>query len=72
MDYVWGKYSLQELLLWPSKRFEEYVDLLYALRLHTPPEHADHEELTAAVKMMKQYKEYIDQVCHHRCLYSFL
>nr|XP_048700342.1 epithelial cell-transforming sequence 2 oncogene-like isoform X1 [Caretta caretta]XP_048700343.1 epithelial cell-transforming sequence 2 oncogene-like isoform X1 [Caretta caretta] len=54
--------SLQELLLFPSKRFEEYLNLLYALRLHTPSEHADREDLTAAVKMMKQYKEYIDQL----------
>uniref|UniRef100_A0A674HU93 Epithelial cell transforming 2 like n=1 Tax=Terrapene triunguis TaxID=2587831 RepID=A0A674HU93_9SAUR len=64
--------SLQELLLCPSKRFEEYLNLLYALRLHTPSEHADHEDLTAAIKMMKQYKEYIDQVCHHSCLCSLL
>ncbi|KAM7172524.1 epithelial cell-transforming sequence 2 oncogene-like isoform 2-T2 [Macrochelys suwanniensis] len=54
--------SLQELLLCPSKRFEEYLGLLYALRLHTPSEHADHEDLTAAIKMIKQYKEYIDQL----------
>uniref|UniRef100_A0A452IS83 Uncharacterized protein n=1 Tax=Gopherus agassizii TaxID=38772 RepID=A0A452IS83_9SAUR len=53
--------SLQELLLCPSKRFEEYLNLLYALRLHTPSEHTDREDLTAAIKMMKQYKEYIDQ-----------
>uniref|UniRef100_A0A452ISM5 Uncharacterized protein n=1 Tax=Gopherus agassizii TaxID=38772 RepID=A0A452ISM5_9SAUR len=54
--------SLQELLLCPSKRFEEYLNLLYALRLHTPSEHTDREDLTAAIKMMKQYKEYIDQL----------
>uniref|UniRef100_A0A8C0GZC9 Epithelial cell transforming 2 like n=1 Tax=Chelonoidis abingdonii TaxID=106734 RepID=A0A8C0GZC9_CHEAB len=53
--------SLQELLLCPSKRFEEYLSLLYALRLHTPSEHIDREDLTASIKMMKQYKEYIDQ-----------
>uniref|UniRef100_A0A452ISG5 Uncharacterized protein n=1 Tax=Gopherus agassizii TaxID=38772 RepID=A0A452ISG5_9SAUR len=64
--------SLQELLLCPSKRFEEYLNLLYALRLHTPSEHTDREDLTAAIKMMKQYKEYIDQVCHHSCLCSLL
>uniref|UniRef100_A0A8D0H2R7 Epithelial cell transforming 2 like n=1 Tax=Sphenodon punctatus TaxID=8508 RepID=A0A8D0H2R7_SPHPU len=58
--------SLQELLLCPSRRFEEYVHLLHALRLHTPPEHMDREDLTAAVKQMKQYKDYIDQVCRHR------
>uniref|UniRef100_A0A8C3S8N2 Epithelial cell transforming 2 like n=1 Tax=Chelydra serpentina TaxID=8475 RepID=A0A8C3S8N2_CHESE len=64
--------SLQELLLCPSKRFEEYLSLLYALRLHTPSEHADREDLTAAIKMIKQYKEYIDQVCHHSSLCSLL
>ncbi|XP_074846574.1 epithelial cell-transforming sequence 2 oncogene-like [Carettochelys insculpta] len=53
---------LQELLLCPSKRIEEYLNLLYALRLHTPPEHADRDDLTCAVKMMKQYKEYVNQL----------
>uniref|UniRef100_K7FX11 Epithelial cell transforming 2 like n=1 Tax=Pelodiscus sinensis TaxID=13735 RepID=K7FX11_PELSI len=53
---------LQELLLCPYKRFEEYLNLLYALRLYTPPEHADREDLTSAIKMMKQYKEYINQL----------
>nr|XP_033792620.1 epithelial cell-transforming sequence 2 oncogene-like isoform X2 [Geotrypetes seraphini] len=54
--------TLQELLLFPSTRFEEYVYLLYALRLHTPPEHADREDLTAAVKQMKQYRDYTNQL----------
>ncbi|XP_019382492.1 PREDICTED: epithelial cell-transforming sequence 2 oncogene-like [Gavialis gangeticus] len=54
--------SLQELLLCPSRRFEEYINLLYALRLHTPPDHADRENLTAAIKKMKQYKDYVDQL----------
>uniref|UniRef100_A0A7M4DYU1 Epithelial cell transforming 2 like n=1 Tax=Crocodylus porosus TaxID=8502 RepID=A0A7M4DYU1_CROPO len=60
--------SLQELLLCPCRRFEEYINLLYALRLHTPPDHADWENLTAAIKKMKQYKDYVDQVCHLRSL----
>ncbi|XP_030051381.1 epithelial cell-transforming sequence 2 oncogene-like [Microcaecilia unicolor] len=54
--------TLQELFLCPSARFDEYVYLLYALRLHTPPEHADREDLTAAVKQMKQYRDYINQL----------
>ncbi|XP_029452324.1 epithelial cell-transforming sequence 2 oncogene-like [Rhinatrema bivittatum] len=54
--------TLQELLLCPSARFEEYVYLLYALRLHTPSEHADREDLSAAVKQMKQYRDYIKQL----------
>ncbi|XP_057595788.1 epithelial cell-transforming sequence 2 oncogene-like [Hippopotamus amphibius kiboko] len=54
--------SLPELLLYPSRRFEEYVHLLYALRLHTPAEHADRGDLTTAVDQIKKYKGYIDQM----------
>ncbi|XP_048345579.1 epithelial cell-transforming sequence 2 oncogene-like isoform X2 [Sphaerodactylus townsendi] len=57
-----GMRSLQELLLCPSKRFEEYIVLLHALRLHTPTEHTDHEDVTSAIKQMRQYKDYIDQL----------
>lgn len=54
--------SLPELLLYPSRRFEEYIHLLYALRLHTPAEHIDRGNLTIAIDQMKNYKGYIDQV----------
>ncbi|XP_026561188.1 epithelial cell-transforming sequence 2 oncogene-like [Pseudonaja textilis] len=54
--------SLQELLLCPSKRVKEYIALLCALRLHTPQEHADHEDLATAIKQMKQLNDYIDQL----------
>ncbi|XP_053568104.1 epithelial cell-transforming sequence 2 oncogene-like [Bombina bombina] len=54
--------SLQELLLLPSTRFEDYVNLLYALRLHTSPEHPDRQDITTAVGQMKQYKDYIAQL----------
>nr|XP_019588337.1 PREDICTED: epithelial cell-transforming sequence 2 oncogene-like isoform X1 [Rhinolophus sinicus]XP_019588338.1 PREDICTED: epithelial cell-transforming sequence 2 oncogene-like isoform X1 [Rhinolophus sinicus]XP_019588339.1 PREDICTED: epithelial cell-transforming sequence 2 oncogene-like isoform X1 [Rhinolophus sinicus]XP_019588340.1 PREDICTED: epithelial cell-transforming sequence 2 oncogene-like isoform X1 [Rhinolophus sinicus] len=54
--------SLQELLLYPSRRFDEYIHLLYALRLHTPAEHVDREDLTTAVDQIKKYKGYIDQM----------
>ncbi|KAM5285329.1 epithelial cell-transforming sequence 2 oncogene-like isoform 1-T6 [Hipposideros larvatus] len=54
--------SLQELLLYPSQRFEEYVNLLYALRLHTPAEHVDRADLTTAIDQIKIYKGYIDQM----------
>ncbi|XP_068135599.1 epithelial cell-transforming sequence 2 oncogene-like [Hyperolius riggenbachi] len=54
--------SLQELLLFPSMRFEEYVNLLYAVRLHTPPEHPDRKDLNSAIAEMKQYKDYILKV----------
>ncbi|KAF5920081.1 hypothetical protein HPG69_014449 [Diceros bicornis minor] len=54
--------SLPELLLYPSRRFEEYLNLLYALRLHTPAEHVDRGDLTTAIDQIKQYKGYIDQM----------
>ncbi|XP_063150664.1 epithelial cell-transforming sequence 2 oncogene-like [Candoia aspera] len=54
--------SLQELLLCPSKRVEEYITLLYALRLYTPQEHTDREDLTTAIMQMRQHKDYIDQL----------
>ncbi|KAJ7341984.1 hypothetical protein JRQ81_008184 [Phrynocephalus forsythii] len=54
--------SLQELLLCPSKRIEEYINLLYALKLHTPAEHTDREDVTAAIKQMRQYRDYINQL----------
>uniref|UniRef100_H2ZUX7 DH domain-containing protein n=1 Tax=Latimeria chalumnae TaxID=7897 RepID=H2ZUX7_LATCH len=54
--------SLQELLLWPSRRFEEYVTLLYAVRLHSLPEHIDRDDLTTAIKQLKQYRDYIRQL----------
>nr|XP_060473217.1 epithelial cell-transforming sequence 2 oncogene-like [Panthera onca] len=54
--------SLPELLLYPSRRFEEYINLLHALRLHTPAEHVDRGDLTAAIDQVKNYKRYIDQM----------
>lgn len=48
--------------MYPSRRFEEYIHLLYALRLHTPAEHIDRGNLTIAIDQMKNYKGYIDQV----------
>ncbi|XP_060609445.2 epithelial cell-transforming sequence 2 oncogene-like [Anolis sagrei] len=54
--------SLQELLLCPSKRIEEYITLLHALRVHTPAGHTDREDLTAAISQMKRYKDYVDQL----------
>nr|XP_025150794.1 epithelial cell-transforming sequence 2 oncogene-like isoform X4 [Bubalus bubalis] len=54
--------SLPELLLYPSRRFEEYIHLLYALRLHTPAEHIDRGNLTIAIDQIKNYKGYIDQM----------
>ncbi|XP_030665618.1 epithelial cell-transforming sequence 2 oncogene-like isoform X1 [Nomascus leucogenys] len=54
--------SLPELLLYPSRRFEEYLNLLYAVRLHTPAEHVDCGDLTTAIDQIEKYKGYIDQM----------
>ncbi|XP_036901535.1 epithelial cell-transforming sequence 2 oncogene-like isoform X2 [Sturnira hondurensis] len=54
--------SLPELFLYPSRRFEEYIHLLCALRLHTPAEHVDRGDLTAAMDQIKTYQGYIDQM----------
>ncbi|XP_038196220.1 epithelial cell-transforming sequence 2 oncogene-like isoform X2 [Arvicola amphibius] len=54
--------SLPELLLYPSRRFEEYIHLLYALRLHTSAGHVDRGDLTTAIDQIKKYKGYIDQI----------
>uniref|UniRef100_A0A8D1UXU1 DH domain-containing protein n=1 Tax=Sus scrofa TaxID=9823 RepID=A0A8D1UXU1_PIG len=54
--------SLPELLLHPSRRFEEYMHLLYALRLHTPAEHVDRGDLTTAIDQIRKYKGYIEQM----------
>ncbi|XP_030642507.1 epithelial cell-transforming sequence 2 oncogene-like [Chanos chanos] len=51
--------SLQELLLVPSSRIEEYVTLLQALSLHTPPEHPDHAHITSALHTLLSYRSYI-------------
>lgn len=59
---LYASYSLPELLLYPSRRFEEYINLLYALRLHTPADHFDRGDLTTAIGQIKKYKGYIDQV----------
>uniref|UniRef100_I3N548 Epithelial cell transforming 2 like n=1 Tax=Ictidomys tridecemlineatus TaxID=43179 RepID=I3N548_ICTTR len=65
--------SLPELLLFPSRRFDEYVNLLYALRLHTAAEHIDRGDLTTAIGQIKKYKGYIDQVpsVFHKCHNAF-
>ncbi|KAM4865844.1 epithelial cell-transforming sequence 2 oncogene-like isoform 2-T2 [Thomomys bottae] len=54
--------SLPELLLCPSRRFEEYINLLYALRLHTPAGHIDREDLTAAINQLNNYQGFLDQM----------
>ncbi|GCC32978.1 hypothetical protein chiPu_0011442 [Chiloscyllium punctatum] len=54
--------SLQEMLLSPSRRFDEYVILLSALRLHTPIQHVDRHDLAAAIANLKRFRDYIQQL----------
>ncbi|XP_034030458.1 epithelial cell-transforming sequence 2 oncogene-like isoform X2 [Thalassophryne amazonica] len=51
--------SLQELLLSPVWRIEEYVTLLQALSLHTHPGHPDHTHLCSALSTLLQHREFI-------------
>ncbi|XP_043551276.1 epithelial cell-transforming sequence 2 oncogene-like isoform X1 [Chiloscyllium plagiosum] len=54
--------SLQEMLLSLSSRFDEYVILLSALRLHTPIQHVDRHDLAAAIANLKRFRDYIQQL----------
>ncbi|KAG7234568.1 hypothetical protein INR49_004470 [Caranx melampygus] len=51
--------SLQELLLCPVWRIEEYVTLLQALSLHTHPSHPDHTHLSSALATLVRYRGFI-------------
>ncbi|XP_062270657.1 epithelial cell-transforming sequence 2 oncogene-like [Scomber scombrus] len=54
--------SLQELLLCPVWRIQEYVTLLQALTLHTPPAHPDHTHLSSALNTLQQYRGFIHKL----------
>ncbi|KAG1971546.1 epithelial cell-transforming sequence 2 oncogene-like [Pimephales promelas] len=54
--------SLQELFLTPSARVEEYVTLLQALTLHTPPEHPDYTQLSSSLNSMTAYRGFIHKL----------
>ncbi|KAK2878446.1 hypothetical protein Q8A67_019237 [Cirrhinus molitorella] len=54
--------SLQELFLTPSARVEEYVTLLQALTLHTPSEHPDYTQLSAALNSLLTYRGFIHKL----------
>lgn len=53
--------SLQELLLAPLWRVEEYVPLLQALSLHTGADHPDRTHLAAALLTLTQHREFIHE-----------
>ncbi|KAM6957974.1 epithelial cell-transforming sequence 2 oncogene-like [Tautogolabrus adspersus] len=54
--------SLQELLLCPVWRIQEYVTLLQALSVHTPPGHPDHTHLSSALNSMLRFREFIQKL----------
>ncbi|XP_055084630.1 epithelial cell-transforming sequence 2 oncogene-like [Periophthalmus magnuspinnatus] len=54
--------SLQELLLCPLWRIEEYCTLTQALSLHTAPGHADHAHLSSALSTLRQYKHFLQEL----------
>ncbi|XP_067439428.1 epithelial cell-transforming sequence 2 oncogene-like isoform X1 [Thunnus thynnus] len=54
--------SLQELLLCPMWRIQEYVTLLQALTLHTHPTHPDHTHLSSALNTLQQYRGFIHKL----------
>uniref|UniRef100_A0A3Q3FK35 Coiled-coil domain containing 28A n=1 Tax=Labrus bergylta TaxID=56723 RepID=A0A3Q3FK35_9LABR len=53
--------SLQELLMCPVWRIQEYVTLLQALSVHTPPGHPDHKHLSSALNSMLRFREFIQK-----------
>uniref|UniRef100_A0AAZ3S1J6 Epithelial cell transforming 2 like n=1 Tax=Oncorhynchus tshawytscha TaxID=74940 RepID=A0AAZ3S1J6_ONCTS len=67
--------SLQELLLCPVWRMEEYVTLLQALSLHTVSQHSDHTQLSGVLDKLTHYRDFIRKVEHKhkhlqvRCLH---
>ncbi|KAJ0062478.1 hypothetical protein NL108_013687, partial [Boleophthalmus pectinirostris] len=54
--------SLQELLLCPLWRIQEYCTLLHALSLHTPPAHADHAHLPSALSTLQRYEVFLQEL----------
>ncbi|XP_061633247.1 epithelial cell-transforming sequence 2 oncogene-like isoform X2 [Phyllopteryx taeniolatus] len=54
--------SLQELLLCPVWRIQEYTTLLQALTLHTHDSHPDHTHLSSALNTMQRYTKFIQNL----------
>ncbi|XP_031643587.1 epithelial cell-transforming sequence 2 oncogene-like isoform X3 [Oncorhynchus kisutch] len=54
--------SLQELLLCPVWRMEEYVTLLQALSLHTVSQHSDHTQLSGVLDKLTHYRDFIHKL----------
>ncbi|XP_033107006.1 epithelial cell-transforming sequence 2 oncogene-like [Anneissia japonica] len=58
--------SLQDLLLVPTRRIQEYVRLLSALELHTSPDHADRSDIAQAIETFQKLQKFVDE-CKRRC-----
>nr|XP_015802154.2 epithelial cell-transforming sequence 2 oncogene-like [Nothobranchius furzeri] len=54
--------SLQELLLCPAWRIQEYVTLLQALCVNTQPHHPDHAHLSSALNTMQELRLFIQKL----------
>ncbi|RVE75252.1 hypothetical protein OJAV_G00015060 [Oryzias javanicus] len=54
--------SLQELLLCPVWRIQEYVTLLQVLSSHTNPDHPDSRHLHDALNTMLHFRQFIQQL----------
>ncbi|KAK5891450.1 hypothetical protein CgunFtcFv8_018702 [Champsocephalus gunnari] len=54
--------SLQELLLCPLWRIQEYVTLLQALCLHTHTAHPDHTHLSSALNTLVAFREFTQKL----------
>lgn len=55
-------FSLQEILLTPIERIEEYVYLLTALLTHTAMDHSDRPDLLQAINSFKEVNSLIQKV----------
>ncbi|KAM8722591.1 epithelial cell-transforming sequence 2 oncogene-like isoform 1-T3 [Acanthopagrus schlegelii] len=53
--------NLQELLLCPVWRMQEYVTLLQALTVHTHPGHPDHTHLSSALGTLLRFRGFIQK-----------
>nr|XP_023650106.1 epithelial cell-transforming sequence 2 oncogene-like isoform X1 [Paramormyrops kingsleyae]XP_023650107.1 epithelial cell-transforming sequence 2 oncogene-like isoform X1 [Paramormyrops kingsleyae] len=57
--------SLQELLLLPSSRIEEYLTLFQAAFLHTAPEHPDSSHLSSVLEVLRSYRVFLRKLKQH-------
>lgn len=66
-------WSLQELLLCPVWRIQEYVTLLQALCVHTHSGHPDHTHLSSALTTLLRFREFTQKVPRpHRAFHQHL